>query len=189
MTQAQIRARIVSLAKFYSANGARVHYKQIRPMPLKGSLPLTTDCSGFATMLCKLAGALDPNGTHFDGTGFTGTMLRHLARIPQAKALPGDLIVFGPGTGDHVVILMESGHFSDPLVCSHGQEKGPLILRLSEEARHQSRPVQFLRITFPVVHTPPPVPRPVSDVLNSSEVATAKRVAQSGGGGAQNRMD
>jgi hypothetical protein len=55
----------------------QIHYGEVRP--IRGAprqLPLTTDCSGFVTLCYQWAGAPDPNGTHYDGTGSTGTMLR-----------------------------------------------------------------------------------------------------------------
>jgi cell wall-associated NlpC family hydrolase len=70
-------------------------------------------------------------------------MLDACAHISQAHAEPGDLIVFGSGTGTHVVIIVGTG--SDPDVVSHGQERGPLLIPLSKErAFHAGEALTFL---------------------------------------------
>jgi cell wall-associated NlpC family hydrolase len=138
----QIRAAIVAWCKWAIANEPQIHYAQERPMPIKRAvraLPLTTDCSGFATLAYMYAGAPDPNGCGYNGQGYTGTMLARGRRINLRAANPGDLVVFGEGTGHHVVVLLESGASGDPLVASHGQERGPIALRFSEEAKAQPR--------------------------------------------------
>ena len=48
--------------------------------------------------------------------------------------------MIGPGSGDHVVIIVEAG--SDPVVVSHGREAGPTRQRLSADGRE---PKRFLR--------------------------------------------
>lgn len=144
-TQDAIRAKIVDYARY--ACGETVepfwHYQQTRPIPLQlaktRKLPVTTDCSGFATMCCYQAGAPDPNGLAYNGQGYTGTMLNHLKKIPLAAAQPGDLIVYGAaaGHGHHVVVIVEAG--PDPLVASHGMERGPMLLRHSRELKYQAK--------------------------------------------------
>ena len=69
------------------------------------ALPLSTDCSGFATMCYWLAGAPDPNGLHYAEVGYTGTMLAHGLEVNLPE--PGDLIVYGPYPGHHVVIYLD----------------------------------------------------------------------------------
>jgi hypothetical protein len=141
-----IRDNIVANARWGVAHEPDIHYAQTRPIDGIGhprKLPLSTDCSGFATDCFQWAGAPDPNGRHYNGTGFTGTMLEACAHISPAQARPGDLIIFGPGTGTHVVIIVGTG--SDPDVVSHGQERGPLLLPLSKEkAFHAGEALTFL---------------------------------------------
>lgn len=150
LTSGQIRAAIVAYARWacLPVNEPRIHYKQIRPIPLADGkakrLPLSTDCSGFVTIACYYAGAPDPNGLNYSGAGYTGTLRKHLKEIPLAAAQPGDLIIYGPGTGHHVVIVVESA--ADPLVCSHGVERGPLMIRHSAEAGYQPPGVAALSI-------------------------------------------
>jgi hypothetical protein len=138
-----VRAEIVEVARWGIRNAARIHYTEARPMPLRRGLPLATDCSGFATLCYYLAGAPDPNGLGYIGQGYTGTLLRHLPHVPQDKARPGDLVVWGRYPGHHCALVLEPG--DDPLLASHGSESGPLEIWLSDEQRLQDgRPATWL---------------------------------------------
>jgi hypothetical protein len=138
-----VRAEIVEVARWGIRNAARIHDTEARPMPLRRGLPLATDCSGFATLCYYLAGAPDPNGLGYIGQGYTGTLLRHLPHVPQDKARPGDLVVWGRYPGHHCALVLEPG--DDPLLASHGSESGPLEIRLSDEQRLQDgRPATWL---------------------------------------------
>ncbi len=137
-----VRQKIVAAARWGIENGPRIHYGEVRPMPLGRTLPLTTDCSGFVTVCYFLAGAPDPNGRGYDGTGYTGTMLGWLPRIRRAEAQRGDLVVWGAYPGRHVAVVLEPG--DDPLLCSHGSERGPLAIRFSDESAFQPSAVAWL---------------------------------------------
>jgi hypothetical protein len=131
------RSGILENAKWGVTNTAQIHYQQSRPIDGTGNrdkLPLNTDCSGFATLCYEWAGAPDPNGSGFNGFGFTGTILGHCRHVPKSDANAGDLVVFGVYPGTHVVILIEDGTHADPLCVSHGQEAGPIEVRLSVES-------------------------------------------------------
>ena len=128
-----VRQAIVAAARWGIRNEPRIHYGQVRPIPLGRRLPLTTDCSGFVTLAYFLAGAPDPNGLDYDGAGWTGTLLRHMQ--PAAVPRPGDVVVWGAYPGHHCAIVLEPG--DDPLLASHGQERGPLAIRFSDESRGQ----------------------------------------------------
>jgi hypothetical protein len=136
------RARIVKWAHWGVANEPSIHYAETRPMPLHTTLPMTTDCSGFATLCYFLAGAPDPNGLGYNGQGYTGTFLDHGKRVTKAQARPGDVIVYGPGTGWHMAVIVEAG--GDPLTVSHGQEKGPALCRVSQDGRVPQTFLSFL---------------------------------------------
>lgn len=141
-----IRARIVKVARWGVVHEPQIHYAETRPIPVHVrpfSLPLTTDCSGFATLCYLWGGATDPNRNGYSGAGFTGTLLAHGRHIGVSKCKPGDLIVYGEPPGHHVVIVVEAG--SDPLVVSHGSEAGPKLLRHSQEQRAQPHPATGLR--------------------------------------------
>lgn len=145
---AKRRAAIVAWAKWGVAHEPQIHYREVRPIPIKAKLPLVTDCSGFATLCYHMAGAPDPNGFGYDGAGWTGTLLKHGRKINAIDCLPGDLIVYGnPATGGHhVVIAIEHG--PNPLCVSHGQERGPQLVRHSVEKNYQPAGITFLR--FPM---------------------------------------
>ena len=126
-----VRDEIVEVARWGVRNEARIHYAEARPMPLRRALPLATDCSGFATLCYFLAGAPDPNGLEYIGQGYTGTLLRHLPHIERAAAQRGDIVVWGRYPGRHCAVVLDPGE--DPLLASHGSERGPLELRFSAE--------------------------------------------------------
>ena len=134
-----------------------IHYKQIRPMTTRvlteqqlvdlfaAKKTISMDCSESVTLICRLAGLADPNGLAYNGRGFTGTMLDHLKHYTSPVAADvGALVVFGPGEGDHVCMVRKRG--KDPLLFSHGQERGPFYVHLSDERRAQKPPTTFLSI-------------------------------------------
>ena len=137
-----VRRRIVAAARWGVRNEALIHYAETRPIPLARRLPLTTDCSGFVTLCYFLAGAPDPNGRGYDGRGWTGTLLEAMENVDRHAVEPGDVVVFGEYPGHHCALVLEPGE--DPLLCSHGQERGPLEIRFSNESRYQPADVTWL---------------------------------------------
>lgn len=112
---------------------------------LDAGLHLTFDCSGAVTCLCKWAGLADPNGLNYTHEGYTGTMLKHLPHYTNPSgANVGALAVFGPGTGQHVGMVLERG--SDPVLFSHGERGYCGPIRLSAERQFHSPPVTMLSI-------------------------------------------
>ena len=104
--------------------------------------PIVADCSAFVTICYNWAGAPDPNHLHYDHQGFTGTLLsagEHLAlfkinslrEVRVEAVLPGDVVVYGPGTGIHAVLVVGQGD-GDPYVASHGHPGDPGIYRNSQ---------------------------------------------------------
>jgi hypothetical protein len=156
--EAAVRASAVSVMHLLLAQTARVHYPlhDVRTRTIFGIATLakleqelmagrlTIDCSQAVTLIAHVAGAKDPNGGNFRADGYTGTLLHGCKGITLAQARPGDLCVFGPGTGHHVVMVMQPG--ADPLFFSHGQEKDPIAIRHSVEARFQPSGSRFLRL-------------------------------------------
>ena len=143
--QAAIRDRIVGFARWGIENEPQIHYGQLRPidgLDRPQALPLRTDCSGFVTVCYRWAGAVDPNGRDFDGQGYTGTMLQHCRQTARSAAQPADLVIWGAPPGHHVALVLEPG--PDPLLCSHGQENGPVAVRFSVETGQQPPPVTWL---------------------------------------------
>ncbi|HET7571066.1 MAG TPA: hypothetical protein VFJ77_00180 [Gaiellaceae bacterium] len=140
-----LRRRIVANARWGIRNEPRIHYRELRPIDglhERRKLPLETDCSGFVTLCYAWAGAPDPNGLDYDGAGWTGTLLEHMRPLALADAQPGDLVVWGDPPGHHVALVLEPG--DDPLLCSHGQERGPLAIRFSVESAYQPQPATWL---------------------------------------------
>lgn len=133
-------------------NAAAIHYTQgsMRDDFLtapRGHLPMSTDCSGDVSWDSWISGGPDPSGLNFRWIGWTGSILAHAyahGRVftDVSKALPGDDIVIGPGSGLHVVRVLEAG--PDPLVSSLGEETGPHAQRLSVDPRQPKRVCQTL---------------------------------------------
>lgn len=121
------RGLIVSEAMWGVDNAGVLTYRQYRPMAdsLRDAMAaMRTDCSSYATLCYKAAGAPDPNGFGYNGYGYTGTLEQHGDRV--AEPAPGDLAFYGRGTiSGHVAICIGDG-----LVASFGSEPGPRILPL-----------------------------------------------------------
>lgn len=155
------RRRLASLMDFLVAHEPQVHYPandvrvmQIHTISAMSTLEqlvraskLTVDCSQTVQLVFHVAGWKDPCGLGYRVDGYTGSMLdrlgRHAYHAPE-NANVGALFVFGPGTGDHVAVCRHPG--KDPVLFSHGQERGPLWVRLSAEAAAHRPPVRILPI-------------------------------------------
>lgn len=156
-TQAQ-RQHLGAIMDMLVRNEPLIHYVQHRPMQTLGYFEqeladrfaagksISCDCSESSTLVCKLAGLETP--WEKDGYGNTQTMLDSLKHYTDPHAADvGALVVFGrPGHLDeqHVCIVRKRGR--DPLLWSHGQERGPFYIHLSDEARAHGGPVTFLSI-------------------------------------------
>lgn len=126
------REKIVEAAKYFASIEPRVHYTQSgarmdivrhkRRIPVTGDV--YEDCSSFATACYWLAGCPDPNGSFYNGMGWTGTLGVHGRIVTASQAQPGDLVLYGPGhPWEHVAIYIGGGK-----VISHGSEGGPMEL-------------------------------------------------------------
>jgi hypothetical protein len=141
------RQLVVRLCHWGMLNKASIHYAEVRPMPhtkpqILPHLPLSTDCSGWATLCYQYAGAADPNGLSYNGSGYTGTLLKHMHHIGIASIKPGDLVVYGTKSipaGHHVAVIIAVGsHTPDTIqTCSHGSEAGPLEITVAAESKYQ----------------------------------------------------
>lgn len=134
------RSLAVQAAKLGVANEPSIHYTQgasrwqgldRRLKAYKGEYPSYADCSAFTTWCLwnglSHYGCRDTvNGTNWT-SGYTGTQRTHGKQVKhRASWLRGDLIHYGPGTGEHVAILVDAFR---GLVVSHGSEAGPKLLR------------------------------------------------------------
>lgn len=137
--------RLAALMDQLVAHEPQVHYAEVRPMRTvhlrKPVYPMTMDCSESVTCLYKWAGLHDPNNLRFNGTGNTETLAAHGTEVAVANGRIGDLLVFlGPMAHQHVCMIRQPG--ADPLLFSHGQEAGPMYLRLSaERTAHVGQPI------------------------------------------------
>lgn len=146
------RQDMVNDSNWAIAHNSKIFYGEVRPIPVNlppFSLPFTTDCSGFVTLMAKWSGNPDPNGTDFDGQGYSGTMLNNLVHIRLNKTWRGDLVVFGGYPGVHVVAMLQGGsQEGDPAVVSHGGPGGPQRFALSEVISFfgENSPVTYLQL-------------------------------------------
>lgn len=119
------------------------HYLQVRAYQLRWvpGMVCRTDCSGGASLMHKQGGGQDPSGYGFNGYGNSETIYQHLRsrRITAREALPGDL-VYWPG---HVCVVYQHG--ADPVLWSHGQEAGPILIYASVEDRYHSGSPVYMR--------------------------------------------
>lgn len=161
MARMDVRDAIVRWARWGVANKARFIYTEAacrmadehRPVPSSG--PITCDCSAFFTYCYCWANAPDPNGLNYDGAGYTGTLLAHGRVIGPLEAMPGDAIVYGPGSGWHVAMIVDvTPNPLGFLTVSHGQQGDPSLVRVAQDGRQPQRILRF-DTTAPV---PPPRP-------------------------------
>lgn len=119
----QARTLKVAYALWGYNNRVSIHYAEFRPMTHMDALqllPVSEDCSTFATKDFKFAKVADPNGLNYNGYGNTGTMRQHGRVVSLADAKPGDLVHYNDP--QHVAVYV--GH---DRVVTHGSEVGPLL--------------------------------------------------------------
>lgn len=131
----------------YTEGAGRAHMFNSKP----GSLPQSADCSQFCAALLHWAGVkhgLQPPQAALTPTDYTGTLLQKGKHNTVAQVRPGDLIVYGPGTGTHAVFVRERINATDFWVISHGHQGDPSRLRHSTMAAwmrdHGHKGVTFL---------------------------------------------
>lgn len=124
------RELIVKMARKALAKQPHYYYVQARPMPRslfafpQVSLPtggttdgrLGIDCSAFVTLVYKAAGIVDPNARHYDGFGFTGTLIANGTKTSSPQ--PGDLVFYR--SPEHVAVYIGNGK-----VIEMGGNPGP----------------------------------------------------------------
>jgi hypothetical protein len=144
---------------FLRVHEPHVHYAQIRPMrtahlsermlylELEHGGSITMDCSEACSLIPRLAGLHTP--WVVNGQGNTETILRTLPHYHDpARALVGALVVFEPSRAlsqQHVAMVRHPDKH-DPVLWSHGQERGPLEVRLSAEAAYHGGSYTFCSI-------------------------------------------
>lgn len=140
------RTRFVALLEWGLAHEPPIHYKQWRPIVyiLRAIhyLPLYIDCSAIGILFAKWAKCKnDPSGYHFIGLGNTSSFLSHCRKISKAQLKAGDIVQFD---NEHATYVLNPTN--DPLLFSHGMERGPIAIPLSEETKyHRNVPIYYLR--------------------------------------------
>lgn len=157
-----VRAACVSVAQLLLANAARIHYPpndqrttgSIHEISSLASLQnilgsaggLTADCSQTVSLIAHVAGARCPDGEYakdWAADGYTGTLLAGCEHITAGQVKPGDLHVYGAGTGHHVAMALSAG--PNPEMVSHGSDPIRLV-RDSDESRYQPAGGAWLRL-------------------------------------------
>jgi hypothetical protein len=102
---------VAAARKALSVKQAYAPYRQKRPMPDSLFPPVSgrLDCSSFAILCYKAAGARDPGGGNYDGSGNTDSMVRHGRWVSQGA--PGDLAFYGSSRRNpsHVAVYIGGG--------------------------------------------------------------------------------
>lgn len=125
----KLRQNVITQANWVVEHGAKWLYYEIRPIPIaaikSGTLPVKTDCSGSVIGIYARAGAPDPGGYHYNGSGNTQSFYSNCEHLPSyTEAEPGDMIdVTLPSQGTVHVYLVVDRTAHDLKVFSHG---GPL---------------------------------------------------------------
>ena len=150
-----VRNDIVAAAKWafankqhfvYSEAGNRMNFERTGVR-----FPITTDCSCFVTFCYFAAGAPDPNsGAGYSFSGYTGTLLSHGNPVALKDVLPGDVVIYGPGTGWHAALVVENDGVN-PLTVSHGQQGDPSYVHVQQDNR---QPIRYLRFNTSQVRPP-----------------------------------
>jgi len=126
------RRTIVATALLAYNKNAEIHYTmdsrrmdgvvhQIRPP----HVPSYGDCSSMVTWYYWVAGAPDPNGVNYNGTGYTGTLAQHGETVSVEQSKPGDYVLYGSAPPWHHVALLVGVKNGKHMVVSHGSEGGP----------------------------------------------------------------
>jgi hypothetical protein len=178
MTTINYRARLVSIDEFWKDNANLIDYVEVRAatdimsthglsqsevesMFQRGER-IAMDCSEAFTTACRWAGLPDPNGPTFNynGYGNTTTLYAFLTHIAITTGLAGDGVMFPapPGVAHITQIITPNG--TNPTVFSNGDEAGPYIYPLSDDA--VSHPGQS-EVCLSIARLLPPVPRPPAD--------------------------
>jgi len=124
-------------------------------------LPMTSDCSAWITKIASWTGLPDPNGQNYNGQGYTGTLLSHNKHIAKAQVQPGDVVVYGAGTGVHTAMIVSVDLHGNLLSCSMGQNGDPsycwvgtpVAAPVNGHPIDNRQPQTFLRLNLNVVGT------------------------------------
>jgi hypothetical protein len=149
------QTRLAAEGHWWVDHESLMDYEMSRPVPLaaiKARKKCKTDCSGSVYGIWHGLGFPDPTGGEYTDQDivFTGTLLNANERVASIAALQiGDLVIFGTTESTHhVCFVLAPG--ADPLLFSHGQDRGPIKISLSDERewhKDNGHPVMSLRRT------------------------------------------
>jgi len=116
-TSGNLRDKIVSAARLalnhgliYNADNPTKRWSGINQHIKPPRTPPYADCSSFAIWCYYAAGAPDPNGTHYNSTGYTGSLVVRGREVSLRAAQPGDLLFYGhpreAGASAHVAVYI-----------------------------------------------------------------------------------
>ncbi len=130
------RQKIVDECAWGVKNDPNIHYAQIRPTKYGNwdahKVPISTDCSGSTECIYHAAGAPDPSGLGYSGSGNTATLYSNSEHISIASTEPGDFIICFKGTEtEHVYVVVQKLAGGDVKVFTHGDESCPKYENLS----------------------------------------------------------
>jgi hypothetical protein len=172
---------------------------------------ITCDCSADFTYGYKWAGAKDPNDLHFDGEGYTGTLIEHGKPVELKDLRPGDAVIYFAdssltGTGVHVATVISLADTPQGVVtASMGQQGDPSRVTVGEDGRpfrfytfdtmgaptyppgwHESTPQPPEK---PATVTPvPSSPKDVSAPLGAGPQSVPFKVLRTGSAGSRVRL-
>lgn len=151
------RRGLVTKGLYVVEHPAQLDYDEVRPIPysitwegFKKGAKIHTDCSGMVSMLYHWEGLEDPNGNHYDGAGFTGTLWGNNPHkfTDPAHAHPGCLRIYYTGSmaaPDTIHVAMVTEHDDrNPLMFSFGANPPRSIRMLDEDALHAGQDAIFL---------------------------------------------
>lgn len=193
-----------ALVFHYSEGSDRMDWATKTPL----ARPWFGDCSSHDTFCVWCAGGKDINGLPYsEQAGYTGTILSHnehialyvktmrrvkgvVGLVPFTRLLvrPGDLVVYGAGTGVHTAFVVKRG--LNPLTVSMGQEGDPSLVYVYPTGKgvfDGRSPVTYVRpdyglrpgVTAPVYPpgmAPAPPQRPPAPFKELRQGSAGKRV-------------
>jgi hypothetical protein len=134
------RAAIVHWYQWLETERARCTYtegpQRMESVLRRGVVPFVGDCSATVRAMYAWANAPDPMGLGYGvPEGYTGTELSHGEHIALLRkngvgatineVRPGDVVVYGPGTGWHTAIAVHVDGLGNVLTLSMGQQGDP----------------------------------------------------------------
>lgn len=134
---AHTRQQVVAAWAYWRAHAAQIAYAQVRPIQYGKPpwVPSRADCSWYFTIGWYAGGGPDPNKRHYDGQGYTGTLIGGGTVCSRSDLEPADGVFYGYTTSASPAFPVGSpthvgGYAGDDSVYEHGSDMGPLYVPL-----------------------------------------------------------